>query len=231
MNEFIKVSPLRILEMSSHEGLGRGNLGVLMARAGVGKTACLIHIALDKIFHGEKLVHVSLEGGPEKVTSYYDAIFYDLLKALDIGNESDNRMLLDRNRVILAYLKNSFVMNRLKENLNNLIEKLGFRPDSLIIDGLDFEHAGREIFEDFKALAQEFNVEIWFSALIHRHITDTNEKGIPYPCNQMDDLFSTIVHLESTASGVFLKLLKDHDSLVKSDASVRLDPNTFLAIV
>ena len=32
-------SPLRILERSTHGGLGPGNLGVVMARAGVGKIA------------------------------------------------------------------------------------------------------------------------------------------------------------------------------------------------
>jgi KaiC/GvpD/RAD55 family RecA-like ATPase len=67
MERFISVSPLKVLEQSSQKGLGPGNLGVLIARAGVGKTACLIHIAFDRIFHGEKLVHVSLEEAPEKV--------------------------------------------------------------------------------------------------------------------------------------------------------------------
>ena len=76
MKDFIKVSPLKILEFSSSKGLGPGNLGVLMARAGVGKTACLIHIAFDRLFRNEKLVHVSLEDVPEKVTSYYNVIFF-----------------------------------------------------------------------------------------------------------------------------------------------------------
>ena len=39
-------SPIRILEQSIHGGLGKGNLGVVMARAGVGKTACLVHLGL-----------------------------------------------------------------------------------------------------------------------------------------------------------------------------------------
>jgi len=43
MNYFLKVSPLRILDKSLSKSLGRGNLGVLMARAGVGKTACHKH--------------------------------------------------------------------------------------------------------------------------------------------------------------------------------------------
>ena len=51
-------SPLRILEQSSHGGLGRGNLGVVMARAGVGKTAFLVHIALDTLLRDRKVFHV-----------------------------------------------------------------------------------------------------------------------------------------------------------------------------
>lgn len=56
MKEFISVSPLKILEESSRKALGPGNLGVLIARAGAGKTACLIHIAFDKIFRDRKSV-------------------------------------------------------------------------------------------------------------------------------------------------------------------------------
>jgi hypothetical protein len=206
-------------------------MGVLMARAGVGKTACLIHIAFDKLFRGEKLVHISLEDAPEKVTSYYNVIFYDFVKALDMKNETEKRMLFDRNRMILAYINKSFEIRRLKENLKTLIDKIEFLPDSLIVDGLDFENAGRDIFEGFNELASEFKMEIWFSALSHRHITDVNDRGIPYPCNRMDDLFSIIIQLQSTPSGVFLRLLKDHDSTVTQGSSIKLDPNTFLVIV
>jgi uncharacterized protein YlzI (FlbEa/FlbD family) len=201
-----------------------------MAWAGVGKTACLIHMAFDKLFRKEKLVHVSLEDVPEKVTSYYNVIFSDLVKAMDMDNEYEMRMLFERNRMILAYLSQSFEIKRLRENLKNLIEKIEFVPDTLIVDGLNFEKTDREIFEGFKEIATQFDVEIWFSALSHRHITDVNERGIPYPCNQIDDLFNIIIQLQPTQSGIFLKLLKDHESQVMPDASVRLDPNTFLAM-
>ena len=229
MNDFIKVSPLKLLEMSTRKELGKGNLGVLMARAGVGKTACLIHIAFDKLFRKEKLVHISLEDSPEKVTSYYHVIFFDLVKALDIQDESEKRMLLERNRMILAYMNRSFEIKRLKENLRNLVEKIEFSPDSLVVDGLDFENSERRIFEGFKEVAVEFQVEIWFSALSHRHIFNVNERGIPYPCDRVDDLMSIIIQLQPTQSGIFLKLLKDHDSGIVPEARVRLDPNTFLA--
>ena len=230
MKDFMKVSPLKILEKSSRRALGKGNLGVLMARAGVGKTACLIHIAFDKLIRKEKLVHVSLEDIPEKITSYYNVIFYDLVKALEMDNEHEIRMLFERNRMILAYLQQSFEVSRLRENLKNLVEKIDFVPDTLIVDGLDFEGADRKLFEGLKGIASQFNVEIWFSALTHRHITDLNERGIPYPCDKLDDLFNIIIHLQPTQSGLFLKLLKDHEKPVAHDAVVRLDPNTFLAM-
>jgi hypothetical protein len=230
MKDFIKVSPLKVLERSSQSGLGRGNLGVLMARAGVGKTACLIHIAFDKLFRKEKLVHISLEDVPEKITSYYNVIFYDLVKALNIGEEHEVRMLFERNRMILAYLQKSFEIKRLRENLKNLVEKIDFVPDTLIVDGLDFEKAGRDVFEGFKQIADQFMVEIWFSARTHRHIADVNERGIPYPCHELDDLFNIIIQLQPTQSGILLKLLKDHGEEVRPDASVRLDPNTFLVM-
>ena len=228
MNDFISVSPLKILEITSHKGLGRGNLGVLMARAGVGKTACLIHIALDKIFRKEKLVHVSLEDMPEKVSSYYNVIFSDLLKALNMSEDNESRMLLERNRMILAYVNKSFEIDRFRNNLKNLIENIEFTPDSIIVDGMDFEKVDIDIFKEFKKLASEFQVEIWFSALSHRHITEVNERGIPYPCNRMDEFLNIIIQLQPTQSGVFMRLLKDRDKDIPDNARIRLDPNTFL---
>ena len=231
MRDFISFSPLKLLEKSSRKGLGAGNLGVLIARAGVGKTACLINIAFDRIFRQGKLVHISLEEGPEKVTSYYNVMYQDLVRALDLKDDYDHyRMLIERNRMILAYLNQSFDAERLRRNLRNLAENLDFRPHTLIVDGLEFQRAKRTLFEAFKDIAAEFQVEIWLSALSHRHIAEVNERGIPYPCHELDDLFSLIIQFQPESSGVFLKLLKDHDNPTIPGAHVRLDPNTFLAL-
>jgi len=230
VKDFISVSPLKILEKSLQGGLGRGNLGVLMARAGVGKTACLIHIAFDKIFRREKLVHISLKEGPDKVASYYNVIYSDLLKALGADDDDAYRFLMERNRMILAYLNQSFDLARLSASLQNLAERLDFKPDTLIIDGLDVEHAGRSMFEGLTQTAREFQVDIWLSALSHRHIMEANQNGIPYPCHEIDDLFSIIIQLQPERSGLLLRLLKDHDRYPSPPPSIALDPNTFLAL-
>jgi hypothetical protein len=224
-----KSSLLKILEKSSRKGLGRGNLGVLVARAGVGKTACLVHIAMDKLLRNEKLVHASLQDSPEKVSSYYNVIFSELVQALDLTNPADIKAQIDKNRMILAYLNQSFDLRRLRENLKNLSEKVGFVPDTIIVDGLDFSKVGVETFEGFKKLAQEFKVEVWFSALSKGTPSDASAQAIPAPADKFSSLFSIVIELQPTQSAVELSLLKDHDSTVPLAERVLLDPKTFLA--
>jgi hypothetical protein len=226
----MQVSPLKILEGSSQRGLGQGNLGVLMAQAGVGKTACLIHIALDKILRQGKLVHISLEDIPEKISSYYRVLSEDLATALGAEDGAKLRSLLEKNRMILAYLNQSFEISRLRENMKNLAESIAFVPNTLIIDGLDFACAPREVFEELKEVAAEYRLETWLSALSSKRACEGDEGQIPSPCTHLDDLLSIVIELQPTTTGVFLRLLKDHETAVVPPMRVKLDPITFLAV-
>ena len=66
-------SPLRILEKTTQGGLGKGNLGVFAARRGMGKTACLVHFALDALLQGRKVLHLSFAENAEHILSWYEA--------------------------------------------------------------------------------------------------------------------------------------------------------------
>jgi KaiC/GvpD/RAD55 family RecA-like ATPase len=228
MGEFSNLGPLKVLERSGRGELGKGNLGVLIAGAGLGKTSCLIHVAFDRLLRGEKLVHISLRDSPEKVASYYEIIFNELMKAQQKEQEEEVRNLLERNRIILAYLKESFDLERLKVNLENLIHGADFRPATLIVDGIDFTDARREFFEGLKELAGQFYVEVWLSALSSEEVSEEEKGVIPPPCSELADLFSIILQLISSHDGVFLRLLKDHEKDSVMGTEVRLDPNTFL---
>ncbi len=228
--DLMKVSPLKILEKSSRRGLGQGNLGVLMAQAGVGKTACLIHIALGKILRQGKLIHISLEDTAEKISSYYHVISEDLATALGEEDGAELRRLLEKNRMILAYLNRSFEISRLRESIRNLAESIAFVPTTLIIDGLDFACAPRQLFEELKGVAAEYQLEAWLSALSSKAACDGEESRIPSPCSHLDDLLSIVIELQPTTTGMFLRLLKDHEASVLPAVRVQLDPNTFLAL-
>jgi hypothetical protein len=230
MKEFLEVSPLKLLQGSAYKELGKGNLGVLISLAGLGKTSCLIHIAFDKIFRGEKLVHISLKDTPDKVSSYYNVILHDLVGFLNLDNEYEARNRLDKNRIILTYLKESFSLDNLKRNINNLTKEIDYSPDTLIVDGIDFLEIERDLLEGFLKIAEAFQMEVWFSALLPGIIGEISEKETPPPFDNLRDLFSIIIQLVSTQSGVFLKLLKDHDSESVPDTLVRLDPKNFLVV-
>jgi len=64
------------------------------------------------------------------------------------------------------------------------VSKINFIPNTLVVDGLDFAETSRDIFEGFKKIAKEFDLEVWFSALSHRHITEVNEKRNPFSMQQ-----------------------------------------------
>ena len=94
-------SPIRILEQSIHGGLGKGNLGVVMARAGVGKTACLVHLGLDDLMRELPVLHVALDQTVEHVQSWYDAIFADLAIQSDLDEQDEVAGMIARNRLIV----------------------------------------------------------------------------------------------------------------------------------
>ena len=51
-------SPLRVLEESVKGGLDKGKVTVIASKKGVGKTACLVHIAIEKLLEGKQWLHV-----------------------------------------------------------------------------------------------------------------------------------------------------------------------------
>ena len=144
--EINEQSPLRILEESSHGGLGRGNLGVVMARAGENKTAFLVHIALDDLMRDRKVLHVSLEAPMDHVQSWYDAVFQDLSRQTHMDDFAATAELVKRNRMIRSYSRHghasgsAFQLDELLRSLALLKQHAGFAPDVIIIDGLDWEH-------------------------------------------------------------------------------------------
>src|SRR5207247_9414318 len=64
-------NPLRLFEHSIHGGLGPGNVGVVVACHGIGKTAFLVGIALDDAMRGRKILHVSLDKTVDHMREFY----------------------------------------------------------------------------------------------------------------------------------------------------------------
>ncbi|MDT8297998.1 MAG: hypothetical protein RQ801_06850, partial [Spirochaetaceae bacterium] len=74
----INKSPLRKLDKSINGGLGAGNIGVVASRRGIGKTACLVHIATDKLMADKHVIHVSYAKKVDHIISWYEDIFKEI---------------------------------------------------------------------------------------------------------------------------------------------------------
>ena len=208
--------------------LGPGEMGVLLARAGVGKTALLTHIALEQLLDGKTVLHVGIDETPEKVKVWYR----ELIKNRAVLNKGEEASAVQHRieplRFIQAYLQQTFSPEKLEGSLGNLHDKVSFDPSMIVLDGLDFDQISRSTLDALSGLARRKGVPVWMSARTHRHIPITNERGIPYPCHETDDLFSSIVLLEQHQNTIRVKLLKNGGRYGQESPDVFLNAETYL---
>jgi len=226
--EFIKRSPIRILEKTIHGGLGKGNLGVFTARKGVGKTACLVHMAIDRLLNHEKVLHVSFAEEPQHIKHWYKQVFNEVTQAYKLDNPLENFEEMKNNRLILHFRAADIDLQQIRQTLNDFIKQTEFNPDLIIIDGFNFNEAQQEQINFFKEGAQMRDAEMWFSSTLHREALELDEDGIPSPINQFKDDFEVIIMLDPKHEVIDLQLLKDHGSKDLTKLMLKLDPKTLL---
>ena len=222
-------NPLRLFEHSIHGGLGPGNIGLVVARHGIGKTAFLVGIALDEAMRGRKTLHVSLDKTVDHMREFYDEIFMDLAHSAHLEDLASERLEMERNRMIHTYAGKSFTIHKLRHSINFLKEYAHFDPACLILQGYDFERATAEDMAAVRELAAEFNVEMWMSALTHRGV-QRNEHGIPEHIAKLAPAIAVIVEMTDHDDGVHIALLKDHDNPDVAKLKLALDPSTMLLV-
>ena len=159
-------SPLRILEQSSKGAVRPGDLGVVMARAGVGKTAFLVQVGIDHALRNKPTLHVAYGQDLDHVQSWYDALFEDLAHDTMTPSERDEaRERLGKNRLIHAVPSAPLDPEKLADILKLYEDGLGFVPNAILIDG--YEWSGRESAELaseirlVKELAATVDAELW----------------------------------------------------------------------
>jgi hypothetical protein len=217
-------SPLRVLEQGLHGGLGRGNLGLVLAGHGVGKTPFLVCVALDDLLRGQCVLHVSLGSSVSHVRAYYDTVFDDLAKSSRLEDIARVHADADRARRIRAYAAGSFGAAKLREAVKVESES-GARPSLVVIEGMDLAAAGRDEVADLRALAQELDAEIWISVGC-----DGERVSLPPALRGVEPLVSVILALEPGPGHVALRVLKDHDNPDVEALRVSLDPKSLLLV-
>ena len=152
-SEINERSPMRVFERSMHGGLGRGNVGVIAARPGVGKTPMLVQIGLDDLLRERKVLHISHEHAVDHVRAYYDEIFHDIAVFKRLEDPERVRLDMERSRLIFSHLGQTksappslrggmTSVTRILETVAFARDVAHFNPDVVIIDGFDLTGPG-----------------------------------------------------------------------------------------
>ena len=161
-------------------GLGRGELGVVIAPTGAGKSMVLVHLGAQAIKNGKTVVHYTLELGDTVVASRYDSCItgYPLS---DLHTFKDNIYEAVKNLPGKLIIKEYPTKSASSKTIRNHLEKLrkrGNEPGLVIVDYGDLlrpismqrekRNELESIYEEMRASAQEFKCPIWTASQTNR---------------------------------------------------------------
>ena len=173
-----------VIDDLTQGGLGGGELGVIVAPAGVGKTWVLAAIGANSMKTGKHIVHYSLELNESYVGLRYDSIFTGIANQNLKYHKEDVQSEMDKLKgdlVIKYYPTKTASVNTLSAHLKR-ITTLGTQVDMVVVDYADIlkdmggskevRHALGNIYEDLRGLAGEFQIPIWTASQANRSALD-----------------------------------------------------------
>jgi len=225
----LRRSPRTLLERDGHPGPGPGRLAVVMARAGVGKTAFLVGIGIDALLSGQQVLHVSLERTVDKVRSWYDDLLTEMLrreKKLELW--APVQLEIEKRRHIHTYVGRSFSVARLRKALELLGEAMEFSPQVIILDRIEDVGADTVMIGELRALAAEVGAELWMACRTHRDGPQAKPGHLPPPADAFEEHVDLAFRLEPHDAKVRLQVLKDRQQMVEKNLNILLDTKTLL---
>lgn len=224
--ELVLRNPLRRMGYETDDILKKGEFGAVMARAGVGKTAFLVQLALNSMLRGKKVLHISLADPVEKVSLWYREVFNRIASQYDIEQSTQLWETVLPHRFIMTFRVEGFSVPTLEERLTDLIEQNIFKPHTMIIDGLPFDDAVHQDLLDLKHLATRQGMHVWFTVRTHRH-EEPHPGGIPAQLTPVADLYNVAIQLVPVGKQIQIQALVGPGSRT-DQPDLMLDPATML---
>jgi replicative DNA helicase len=163
-------------------GLGNGELGVVIAPTGAGKSMALVHLGSQAVKLGKTVIHYSLEMSDTVIGTRYDSCITGV-KLGDIFSFKEqiyeNIKDIDGNVIIKEYPTKSATTATIKNHLER-IKSRGISIDMIIVDYADLlrpvttkrtsekRHDLESIYEELRGIAQVFECPIWTASQTNR---------------------------------------------------------------
>lgn len=161
-------------------GLGKSELGVVVAPTGAGKSMVLVHLATQAILQGKTVVYYTLELKDTVVGQRFDCCIADipLQEHRDRQKEIISKVKdLEGSLIIKEYPTKSASVQTLKNHIEKL-RKRGIEPDMILVDYADLlrpvrsssekRHELEETYEGLRGLAQTYQIPCWTASQTNR---------------------------------------------------------------
>ena len=164
-------------------GLGKRELGVVVAPTGAGKSMALAHLGAYAVIKGKTVVHYTLELADTVVGQRYDSCITGIeLKNLMSMKDSIVMAIehIPGKLIIKEYPTKSASTRTITGHLEKLRQK-GINPDMIIVDYADLlkptatgfksqelRHSLGNIYEELRGIGQTFDIPVWTASQTNR---------------------------------------------------------------
>ncbi len=211
--DLIAHSPVRYFD-ATNAGLKDGELGLITAKKGLGKTSILVQFGIDSLLNDKALVHVSFDQQSSNVIAWYSSVLAEIAKKKSFNLDDVNEEIV-RNRTILNFNQETFTLPKVVNTLKALKDG-GIQIGSVVVDGLDMGKTSAADIKCFADFIKSAKMTAWFSY--------TNEAADLKGTLEADKLenFTTVAHLAAEGKALSLAILKNGEGKVNLDAKTLL---------
>jgi replicative DNA helicase len=190
-----QVCPTGLDKIDSQEilrgGLGRGELGVVAANTGVGKSHFLVAMGCAAMRAGKNVIHYTFELSEHDTGKRYDSNLCDIPSNEIIERKQEvidkyNKMELGK-LIIKEYPTGSASVMTLRNHIEKLTLK-GFKPSLVTVDYADvmksskaydsLRHELKLIYTELRNLAVELNIPIWTASQANKDSSKSDVVGL-----------------------------------------------------
>lgn len=182
-------TPWDLINDISQGGLSKGELGIVVAPPGTGKTWLLVSIGVAALNAGKNVLHYTLELSEGMIAQRYYSRFTDIYSenlefSMDeIETKLKKYIKIGSKLVIKEYPTKGASTNTIRSHIEKSVS-LGYVPDLIIIDYGDIMKPPQffkekrlqigNIFEDLRGLAGEYGIPVWTATQSNRSGNEGN---------------------------------------------------------
>ena len=212
--DLIAHSPVRYFDNATSAGLKDGEMGLITAKKGLGKTSILVQFGIDSLLNDKALVHVSFDQQSSNVIAWYSSVMAEVAKKKNFNLDDVSEEIV-RNRTILNFNQETFTLPKVVNTLKALKEG-GIAIASVVVDGLDLAKASKADLDCFADFVKSEKMTAWFS-----YTSEAADLKGTLDADKLAD-FATVGHLAASGNALSLTILKN------GDGKANLDEKTLL---